>query len=212
MAIMDNRESDLVKRMFGTDADGDSYYSSYGVGSNGSNDNRKLTGIGSGTLVRTDPKPPLDSDGDPLTEAEILTMIQSVSQSRLDIDKSVRGRGTPQQEAERAKALDKHYTKLEQKLKAQLREAREYEKHRLEKVGGREYQAGSDEANVAITKMVDERVEWFHDQVQTLKEGLAESVRSKLQEIGRVSAETRDLIYDDLVNQEVIEEWEPLEL
>lgn len=208
-----NPEAEDIERMLAK-----AYTQPYG-GDDDDDDNvvQATFGYGGTRLKEKDPpKPPLDTTGEPLNEADIMSLLETLAASRLRIDSDVKGKGgSLEQQADRARTLEGHYDKLETKLKKKLREAREYEAYRLEEVGGRPYGMDTDEGDIAITKLVDEEVDQFHEEFRLLKEKVAERIRERLDKLTEdglmASTDVRDKIYEDLVNNEVIEDWEPLE-
>jgi len=72
----------------------------------------------------------------------------------------------------------------------------------------------SDQDNDAVIEVMDESISWYEDQLQELKDKLAISLResvAELQDSGvEVNCKVKDRMYTDLVNEEIIEQWEPL--
>lgn len=158
------------------------------------------------------PQPPKDDQGNVLTAEEIKEALSNVKQAAFRIDAEVRGIRDPEKQALAVKDHIWEYKSRIRKLEDWLDDAKRYERHRLLELGIRPFGMPGDEGNRAITEIVDEQTEWFHDELDGLKDQLAERIRAKLDSLEEPApVKTRDAIYDALVDAEVIESWEPLE-
>lgn len=130
---------------------------------------------------------------------------------RLSIDDDVaKLSDEPEEQARMALQLERFYDDFEDEVDDVYKDRLK----RLDSVGAREFGFENDDDNVAVTKSVDKLVDWYEESLQTLKDELADKIRletDKLRSDGiDVSGATKDLIYADLVDSEVIEQWEPL--
>lgn len=174
------------------------------------------TGFGAALKDDDEPvEPPKDAKGNVLTRDDITATLATLRQSRLNIDNDVQRIDDPEEQALTALTLAKRYDDLEKEMKEALRDLDRYEAASLAEHGAREYEMGSLEDNQVITKMVDEEVEWFDNELQALKERVAARVQKRLDALraeGKtISVETRDRIYDSLAKAEIMEAWEPME-
>lgn len=173
-----------------------------------------VTSSTSGSSTK-EPEPVLDEDGQPLTREDIYEAMANLEVSRLHIDRDVRRIQDPEEQAEQAEALDDRYDRLEREYKEKLRDIERWESYQLDKIGARNYKMGTDEGNIAITEMVDDEIDWFEEEFGKLKQKLGRRIRGKLDELEAqgmsVSDKSRDCIYEDLADEEIIEAWEPLE-
>jgi hypothetical protein len=175
-------------------------------------------GFGYGNFTRDkkveEAKPPVDEKGNELTREDIEAGLSAVRQAMLDVDKDAQATANgAEQIANRAKNLMRKYEKREADLKRWGRELDRWEKAEDTRLGFASYGMETDEGDEAIHELVTEEAERFHDEVDALKDQLADRVRARLDEMGEEanSVDVRDRIYDELVKSEVIEAWEPLE-
>lgn len=130
---------------------------------------------------------------------------------RLSVDDTVRDlTDDPEEQACAALQLERFYDDFEDGVD----EVYEQRIKRLESKGGREFGLEDDDDNVTVTKSVDKLVDWYNEALQGLKDELAVKMRDEIDTLRGdgidVSGATKDLIYADLVDSEVIEQWEPL--
>lgn len=130
---------------------------------------------------------------------------------RLSIDDDVREMtDDPEKQARMALQLERFYDDFEDGVD----DVNKDRIKRLESKGAREFGLENDDDNVAVTQSVDKVVDWYDQALQDLKDELVNKMRSEIDILQNdgidVSGETKDLIYADLVDSEVIEQWEPL--
>lgn len=130
---------------------------------------------------------------------------------RLSIDDDVREMtDDPEKQARMALQLERFYDDFEDEVDDTYKQRLD----RLESKGAREFGFENDDDNVAVTKSVDKVTEWYDEAMQAVKDELAEKMRAEIDKLRGdgidVSGATKDLIYADLVDSEVIEQWEPL--
>lgn len=159
------------------------------------------------------PKPPTDKDGEPLTAEQIRTALSNLYETMMGIDEIAGDVEDPEEQAKKAKKLFARWRKREKRLEDQLEQAIEFERYELKEKGIVPFGMPTDEGNREITKLVEEQCEWFDNQLDDLKDELADRIRARLDEMGDEAnkPEVRDKIYDMLAAQEIIESWEPLE-
>jgi len=115
----------------------------------------------------------------------------------------------PEEQARVALQLERFYDDFEDKVDDASMERTE----RLTKQGARDFGLEDDKDNVTVTKSMDELIDWYEEELQTIKDQLAGKIRSEIDELRKdmdLSGSTKDLMYADLVDAEVIEQWEPL--
>ena len=130
---------------------------------------------------------------------------------RLSIDDDVREiTDDPKEQARMALQLERFYDDFEDEVDDVYKDRLK----RLESKGAREFGFEDDDDNVAVTQSVDKLVDWYEESLQDLKDQFADKMRGEIDKLRGdgvdVSGATKDLIYADLVDSEVIEQWEPL--
>jgi hypothetical protein len=160
-------------------------------------------------------EPPVDKDGNILTEGELNEALMNLTVTRLNIDEDVRRIKDPEEQANACKQLEKRYRDLEKDLKGKLDDLRKWNRSRFTDEGVEDYGLESVEENRAVTEMVDDEVGWYEDELRVLKDELAERIQMRIDDLRAkgldMNDRVRDRIYESLVDEEVIEAWEPLE-
>lgn len=168
------------------------------------------------TTTKSDPEPPKDKRGETLTSEDVRRAIGNLDETRLRLDKIVGDIEHPEKQALRAVELAERWKDRRKDLERKLKKAEEYERWVARQSGIVSFGMDDDEGNEAVTAIVDEEADWYHAEIDALKDRAADRVRSRLDTLvanGKpVSVEVRDSIYEALVEKEVIEIWEPLEI
>ena len=130
---------------------------------------------------------------------------------RLSIDETVcELTDDPEEQARAALQLERFYDDFEDQVDDVYQDRIKH----LESKGAREFGFEVDEDNVAVTEAVDKLVDWCEEALQNLRDQFADKMRNEIDNLQgdgiNVSGATKDLIYADLVDSEVIEQWEPL--
>ncbi len=160
-------------------------------------------------------EPAYDTNGDPLTVEDIYEALKEIALAELNIDRDAkRTAKDPEQQANRVKNLSQRYKARTKELEELLKQARKRESWERHQLGFRSYNLSSDEANLAVTELMDETINWYFAEVDNLKDRVSDTIRAKLDDIddpGIDRVPFRERLYGELVQASVIESWEPLE-
>lgn len=170
-----------------------------------------------GTTKKDEWTPVTDDNNRALTIEEVTEALANVRQSKLRIDEDVSGIEDGAEQAERADELYRRYTKLERDYERHIRWIEGADAARLAEMGAKDFKMESDEGNVRVTEIVEAEVHEYERKLRALKEEVAANLTRKLGDLTTTHPEAtsvpvRDAVYLSLVEEEVIEAWEPLEL
>lgn len=164
---------------------------------------------------KKDPEPVTDGKGNEISSEALMDKLEALEETMLGLDGIVSEIKDPEEQARKAITLSERWRKRGKELEKQIKQAIDYEEHCAEQLGIRRYGMADDEGDKKVTDIVDAESDWFHAEVDKLKDKLAARMRERLDEINAEGHETpapvRDKIYDSLVDNEVVESWEPLE-
>lgn len=150
-----------------------------------------------------------------MTHDEVEQALADLETKVLGIDDLVKQGFTGEEAADEAKGLVYKYRNIKYKLERRQREFDQDARAHLVEIGADDYGL-DDDGNILVTQMMDGVVAWYEAERAKLTEALElhmqETVNALRDTHGiNVDHNVRDTMYETLVHEEVIEQWEPLE-
>lgn len=150
-----------------------------------------------------------------LTIEEVEAQLAELRANALNLDDFIRENYKGEEGADKAKELTRDWQSIKYKLERRQREIEKDNKARLGELGADDYGL-DDDGNIIITQTMDGVVAWYEAERAKLTEALELHMQDTVNTLRNthgidVDHNVRDAMYETLVHEEVIEQWEPLE-